>query len=290
MEPAIILVILSTLAFVLSLTMLCLLLSIKYKDFAIYLKIELFIYDMLLEISSIIYCYFVPSLSSEFTYIHALNETQMLYSRFIHSTQIVIMAWALYKAVTQKFFVSNKGIFRFTIFTNATALGITLTYLTLLNVYPNSYGLIFIVFYFGFLGIPSIIIGCLLIWFYYHIRKTLKHEYLLTIPIAKQKRAIAKQLIFFPIAYFVMIGCYISGLLSYFFVESEIAYIAVDVIFCLYPMMNSIAYGISNSTKRFMSAICLRDEEYDEIEETENVLRNENLLAPRIYFDFFNYK
>jgi hypothetical protein len=277
-------------AFMLSMIVLCLILSIKHKDFTIYLKTELLVYDMLQEISIIIFCFVIPSpLSKGFSYTKALNQTQFIYPRFIHSIQIFYMGWVLYKAITQKHIVSNKGIMIFTIISNLLALGITFGYYILLIMFPDSYDAIFTVFYFIFLDIPSIFIVFPLILFYYHIRKTLKQEFLLIIPIAQQKRAIAKQLIFYPIIYMIHVCIYLLAVFTLFIeLDSITANIMIDVIFCMYPMMNSIVYGISNSTKRYMYAICLRDKEYEEIEEAEHELRSENLLAPRVYSDFIN--
>jgi hypothetical protein len=287
--PVLGIVVLTAFAILLSLTVLYLLLSIKYKEFTVFLKIGLITYDLLLEISILIFCFLVPSpLSKDFSFYKAFNQTQFIYSRSIHSVQIFYMAWALYKAIVKKSIVSNKAIFKFALFSNILTLGIALTYVILLILFPNSYTTIGIIFTFFIQDIPSILISFPLIWFYYHIRKTLKQEFLASIPIAQQKRAIAKQLIFYPIIFLLYFVIYLLTALTIFkAIESSDTLVTVlETSLCIYPILNSLCYGISNSTKRFMYAVCLRDKEYDEIEEAENELRNEKLIAPRVYSDF----
>jgi hypothetical protein len=78
---------------------------------------------------------------------------------------------------------------------------------------------------------------------------------------------------------------FIIGLFVEIYDKIAVQIIVTLVYFILYPITNSIVYGLTNSTKKFMYALCLRDETYDENEELENQLRNENLLAPRVYAD-----
>jgi hypothetical protein len=273
--------------FLLSTIVFYLLLSIKHKDFTVYLKIGLVFYDLIYEISTIVYFFLLDSLmSNEFTYIQALNQTQLIYSRFIHPVQILYIAYAIYLAITKKSIISTKGILKFAILSNFLALGIAFTYLILIIKLPDSSSIIFEGFYLVFQDIPSILVGVSLIWFYYHIRNTLKEEFLLTIPIVQQKRAIAKQLIFYPIVYFICVCIYLIGIIALFIsLNSQARVLVIYIMSIVYPMLNSVVYGISNSTKRFMYAICLRDKEYEDIEEIEHELRNENLLAPRVYCD-----
>jgi hypothetical protein len=290
--PAIGIIVLTSIELVLSITVLYLLFSIKYKDFTIYLKTELLVYDILQEISVLIVCFIGPyQLSDTISYNQALNQTQFIYARFIHLLQILYMSRALYKAIVHKSIVSNKEILKFTIFSNFVALGLAFTYLILLILFPSSYLTIASASFLVILDIPSILIVFPLIWFYYHIRKTLKQEFLLTIQVAQQKRAIAKQLIFYPMIYFIYVCFYLMAFLTIFIaIDSSTDIVVLNTLFCIYPLMNSVVYGISNSTKRFMYAICLRDKEYEEMEEVENELRNENLLAPRVYCDLFTDK
>jgi hypothetical protein len=248
--------------------------------------------DILQEISILTICLVEPSpLSIKISYIQAVNQTHLLYSRSIHSMQILYMTWALFKSITQKSIISNKEILKFTIYSNAVALGISLTYFLLITLFPELFVLIFIIFASCFQDIPFILIGFPLIWFYYHIRKTLKQEFLLTIQIAQQKREIAKRLIVYPIIYLIYSFLYVVALLAFFLpIDSPTELLVLNMLFCMYPLMNSVVYGISNSTKRFMYVICLKDREYEDIEEVENELRNENLLAPRVYCDLLNNK
>jgi hypothetical protein len=179
-----------------SFLILYLLISIKYKDFTIFLKIELIVYDILQEISTIIACFETPGDLIKFSHSQASSLCLFLYVKFIHSALILYMAWVIYKAITQKTIISNKVLLKFTIISNLLAITVVITYLISLSAFPASYFSIYKVFFYFCIDFPSIIIGFVLIWFYYHIRKTLKEELLSTIPVVQQKRSIAKQLIF----------------------------------------------------------------------------------------------
>jgi hypothetical protein len=66
-------------------------------------------------------------------------------------------------------------------------------------------------------------------------------------------------------------------------------FIAGNFIFYIfYPIFNSVLYGITKSTKKFMCAFLLRDNNYQEEEEILKILRDSNLLREQYYLDLIS--
>ena len=59
-----------------------------------------------------------------------------------------------------------------------------------------------------------------------------------------------------------------------------------ELCFSIYPVINSIFYGVTQSSKRFMYALCLKEGKYNEEEEFLEELRVSNIIKPRYYLDF----
>ena len=58
--------------------------------------------------------------------------------------------------------------------------------------------------------------------------------------------------------------------------------------FAIYPAINSLFYGVTQSSKRFMYALCLKEGKYNEEEEFLAELRASNIINPRYYLDLIS--
>jgi hypothetical protein len=161
---------------VLSSFVLFLLLKIKHKDFTVILKNELIFYDLFQQISAILCIFYDDKTSdSKMTRNQAVFLAHFFYLRFIHSVLIFYIGWVLFRAITKKDLVSDKELSYFTVISNLLA-GIFSGSYCLAALKSTDYIQVFYIFYYDCLDLPPIIVGLILICFYYKIRKTLKKE------------------------------------------------------------------------------------------------------------------
>jgi hypothetical protein len=247
----------------LSLMILILLLCIKHKDFSILLKIQLITYDLMQEVSAILIALFLPRESSSFTFSSCCILIPFFYSRFIHNLLLVYMSYVLLKLVVKKVYISNRDALVFAFISNLAAFLLGSSFIIMCYCIKDL-SLVYTVYFIASLDIPSILIECILVYFYFRIRKTLKIEYMQKYELRKNDRSIAAQLIGYPLVFFMFNLCNLFYLF-YFWVginDSVVVSVINLFAFAIYPILNSLVYGFSNSTKRLLFAMCLRNKDY----------------------------
>jgi hypothetical protein len=164
------------------------------------------------------------------------------------------MSWSLYSYIVKRRTISNIQLTRITVLNNL--LAFILCALMILICYLNTDDFeIYVIFFLTFLDIPGLIITIFIVYFYYHIRKTLKSEYIKNNLINCKRRSIAGQLIAYLLVYSICCLCYIFYLLYFGFdIKITVIYEEFRMLFLVaYLIFNSIAYGVSKSTKKVYS-------------------------------------
>jgi hypothetical protein len=281
--------VLLSLAVLLSVSILILLCQIKFKDFSIVLKIQLITYDIIQEISAILISYYLPYTVSSFSFVDFCVLIPLIYARFIHGLLIFYISWVLFKLVVQKSAISNKHALVFALASNCASFLLCAVSL-IISYYSQNIFLVYKIIYIVFLDVPSLLIEFVLVYYYFRIRKTLKDEYMQNNTVAKNNRKIAAQLLGYPLVFSLWNLCYVFYLL-YFTAGFSNSVIGLGIglfTFALYPILNSVAYGLSRSTKRLLFAMCLKDKSYESESELEENLRMHGLLEPRALVDLVN--
>ena len=100
---------------------------------------------------------------------------------------------------------------------------------------------------------------CILIFYWYYLtRKTLKAENSLFLDKNKVKRLFAKHLIIYPLIYtFFLLIIIADAIASYMQEKYTEEYIIGFFSFGIYPILNSLSYGFTQSFRRIMGAVCL---------------------------------
>lgn len=282
------------LSIVISGFILLLLLRMKNKDISIHLRAQLILYDIVMEIVNIFAFDYVMSVDEQYfpLWYSALIMSLLLFTRTLHTLLIMTIAWCLYCIIVRQDISIKSKLGKFTLITNTIA-GLVVLLYNIVYLSTNSlsnHDLMNIENMFFLLPAPIILI--FLAYLYIKIRKTLKNELESQSQLSCCKRIFAKHLIAYPLNYSFMVFLSILiviNLLTQNKGAIKTLFIVADFLFyVLYPILNSVLYGITKSTKKFMCAFLLRDKSYQEEEEILKILRDTNLLREQYYLDLIS--
>lgn len=276
------------LSLILSFLVLFLLLRVNYKDCTIRMRIILTLYDIFLEFSNIIF--FTSNLPLPFSII---LEMLYLYSRIIHTMVIFYMSYALHYIIVKKENNTNqipKMIKNFMLISNTLALILAILGVILLysELFVGKEDVIIGEIYYAVTFLPNIVLFVLVLYYYSRVRRKLKNEVQSSILQNVMKRFFAKRLILYPIVYmFMIIGYTIYYFFTYFVLDSSSDYVIIgdQFIFIIYPLINSLLYGITTRSKTHLWALCIKDSYYQEQLKEIQFLEENNLIPPSFYFE-----
>jgi hypothetical protein len=247
-----------------------------------------------MEIVNIFAFYYVMSVDSQDfpLWYSALIMSLLLYTRTLHTLLIITIAWCLFTIIVRQDISINQKLGNFTIITNTISgfivLIFNIVYLSTNRI--SNHDLMNIENMFFLLPAPIILI--FIAYLYIKVRKTLKNELESQSQLSCCKRIFAKHLIAYPLNYSFMVLLSILIVLNLLTQSESTArtlFIVADFLFyVLYPILNSILYGITKSTQKFMCAFLLKDKNYHEDEELLKILRDTNLLREQYYLDLIS--
>ena len=277
-----------------SVFILIMLLRMRSKDISIQLRIQLIFYDIIMEIVNIFAFYFVSQSDSNSSpvWYSALVMSFLLYTRLLHTLLILTIAWCLFSIVVRQDFSVERKINQYTIRTNILTLLVVFVYNFICFFSTDKSRMSYITVENMVYFYPSPFVLGFLIFYYIKVRKTLKNELESQTQRSCCKRVFAKHLIGYPINYSIiaflsiLIAAYSANDKKY---DYKIFFIVGNYLFyVVYPIMNSVLYGITKSTKKFMCAFLLRDKNYEEEEEILRMLRDSQLLREQYYLDLIS--
>ena len=138
--------------------------------------------------------------------------------------------------------------------------------------------------------LPSALTQGFIIYYYYKIRLKLKAEAGIHNLKCNRNRIFAKRLI----GYCVLFTFYFVPFLIVI-IEREIVHSTDDeryfietIALELYPILNSLMYGLTKSSKRNLFNICIKDDNFEDQCDIINQMRQEGVLKPRFYLDLID--
>ena len=146
-------------------------------------------------------------------------------------------------------------------------------------------------FYFYIIGflIPNIILLILILIFYRNIRNSLRAEIRNSEESMKKCRGLFIRVYGYPIIFFfTSLVAILSGVEWADPKVTSILQLIRYIIMSYYPLMNSIFYGLTQSSKRVLKFLIIKDFDYIIEQDCLNALRIENYLLPRFYLDLID--
>ena len=139
------------------------------------------------------------------------------------------------------------------------------------------------------LCIPHLLILILIIVYYWHIRKALIVEIDRCDDIATQKRNLFKRLFGYPVIFFMISMTFVLVAIEFAFPQTiETLEDARLILSSYYPLINSMLYGFTQSSKRVLRYVISNDFEYNREEDILHELRKEDFILPRFYLDLID--
>ena len=254
----------------------------KYKDFSNYTILMLISYDILQATAGILGIFGNDSMSCE-TIIFFL-----IYARQCHVLLIFLIGFSLFRYIARENKLSRKVFM--TIFLVGNLYAVLYGFLSVfLNKTNSKLGVCIlndpvttaemINFIFGDI-LPSATVEILIIYYYYEIGVRLKNEASIVNLNCSRSRVFAKRLL----GYCFVFSLYFLPFLVVFF-EGDY-YLSEMALIGFYPVANSLMYGSTQSTKKNIFNICIKNDPFDDDQEkTIDELRNGGMLHPRFYLD-----
>ena len=291
-EEKISILVINSIGFLFTITVLIINLRAKHKDFSTYSIIILISYDILMAFIGILSTFGINS-----TYCSLLIFFQG-YVRIFHVFLIFFIGFSLYSIIVKEKEISFKTIKVFLAISNVLSLAIS-SLSIILNLSNNRFGYCvvddtittrMIIAYGIGIVLPSALTQGYIIYYYYKIRLKLKAEAGIHNLKCNRNRIFAKRLI----GYCVLFTFYSVPLLIVI-IEREIVHATDDdryfietVALDLYPILNSLMYGLTKSSKRNLFNICIKDDNFEDQCDIINQMRQEGVLKPRFYLDLID--
>lgn len=273
---------------------LLMLLRMKHKDISINLRTQLIFYDVLMEVVNIFAFYYVSVEETQpfSIWYSALIMSLLLYTRLLHTLLILTIAWCLFSIIVKQDFSVIRKLKLYTIRTNILTIVTVLAFNFICFFSTDRTNLSFMTVENMFYFFPSPFVLAFLVFYFVKVRQTLKKELEMQTQRICYKRVFAKHLIAYPMNYSLIV--LISILILIFSVNKvdlnyNLLFTIGNILFyVVYPVMNSVLYGITKSTKKFMCAFFLNDKSYEEEEEILRILRETELLREQYYLDLIS--
>ena len=269
-------------------TILIVLLSrINYKDHSTKLRIYLALIDIISSISLGIP--FIPEFNP--LYICAYNSLYYFVIMF-HGFWVFFISLSLYliivhKQETLKQF-TTASFFVFALISSlATMLPLMLPYndqdcFVLNN--PNS---MFIYLIITLISFEILILICIT-YFYIRIRKTLKSEISKIDTKSHSNRLLCLRLLGYPILFFIFTIFSELNLFQYLLKNQKQTFELYEIriiVIVYYPLFNSLLYGYTKSSKKYLWYLLLKLPDYKESQEILNDIRGVGLIQDRVFLD-----
>ena len=138
--------------------------------------------------------------------------------------------------------------------------------------------------------LPSVLTQGFIIYYYYEIRMKLKAEAGIYNLKCTRKRIFAKRLI----GYCVLFTFYFMPFLIVIaerkiqYAEDDQRYFIETISVGLYPILNSLMYGFTKSSKRNLFSVCIKNDNFEDQQDMINEMRMEGILQPRFYLDLID--
>ena len=137
----------------------------------------------------------------------------------------------------------------------------------------------------------ELVIFYFLIYFYYHIWRAIKEDIDKSDQCSNIKRIYFLRLVGYSLVFLVLILFNTLDIAQTFEVELDKAMILFKIrimIVAVYPLLNSLIYGCTRSSRRYMLSLFGQIPDYKKQEEMLYALRNDGILRDRWLFDIAN--
>ena len=134
--------------------------------------------------------------------------------------------------------------------------------------------------------LPEFIVLFLILFYFYHIRGVLKAQIQDCELLCKTNRNYFKRIYGYNIIFFLLLIANATFFIQYYFQENSMAISEFRITFLgFYPLMNSMIYGMTESSKNTLKNAISNNSSYFEYEESLQKLRDEQIILPRPFFD-----
>ena len=134
--------------------------------------------------------------------------------------------------------------------------------------------------------LPEFIILVLILHYYSHIRATLKIQIQGCELLYNTNRNYFKRIYGYNIIYILFFISNATYFIQYYFQENSMTISEFRITFLgFYPLMNSMIYGMTESSKNTLKNAISNNPSYFEYEETLQKLRDEQIILSRPFFD-----
>lgn len=123
--------------------------------------------------------------------------------------------------------------------------------------------------------------------FYIQIRKVIKKELSSEDKQSRRNRVFCLRLLGYPILFFVLLAFTELNVFQYIYSDSDglILFEIRILVVVYYPCFNSVLYGYTKSSKKFLWSLLLKVPEYSENQELINDIRAVGFIKDRIFMD-----
>lgn len=136
--------------------------------------------------------------------------------------------------------------------------------------------------------LPQIVIFVLMIYYYRKVKQVLTEEIEKCDATSKKKREFFIRIIGFPVIFLIASSTNFLVIFEIFYPGiSTYDYIRL-IIYAFYPLVNSIFYGLTQSSKRMLRYAFKRNQNFVDEEDLLHELRTANYILPRFYLDLID--
>ena len=275
-----------------SLSVFVLALRTKHKDFYNYAILILISYDILMSSFGLIGVFGNSQLYCDITIFF------VAYARYCHTLIIFLMAHSLYVMIVREKHI--KFTYTGIILAIGNILAISFSIFVILIGQTSSkpgFCILDSVLSLGQLIInistfiiPSIIVLVFIIYYYYKIRIKLKQEATICKLNCIRRRIFATRLLGYCFVYALYFLPYIVVICIKMiqYSNTDMYYIIEMNCICWYPLLNSLMYGLTKSSRKNLFRICIKNLTYDDEQELLYEMRTEGILKPRFYLDLLD--
>ena len=258
------------------------LLHIHFKDFST----EIRLYSTVIDFTFCILTSFILFISGNIQ--ACIADISFYFSTYAHSIWIFYMSFSMYQIIYMKKSKSQANV-KYIFALNLLLSGIT-SILLFFNVSTINcviyFDKSFYIFFIISMLLPQVVVFISIIVFYYFIKRALWIEIHKIDDFCNQNRNYFIRLFGYPIIYIILIACTVLSLCG--ILHSDLIFYLSQIRFILYayyPLLNSIFYGVTQSSKRLLKAAFYQDSNYNEQEQILHHLRTEEEILPRYYLD-----
>ncbi|OMJ67746.1 hypothetical protein SteCoe_35010 [Stentor coeruleus] len=262
---------------------------IKYKDLASLLIFFLMITDIVMELM----LPFILYLESSYGCLCSIIVGAIF--KQLHKYIIFFIAYSMYHVIVKEKNISFKIIICYLIFAftlsafigivNAIILTVEINEICIMSTESNT-----VIYYISLIWeyFSDFVVLVSLYFFYMKIKNILKKEAENCNLKSARKRIFAKRLFGYCAIFGFYILPYLLGQILYGLGQVKNTIVFQELLwlaYSWYPLLDSMIYGFTKSFKKNIFNCIWKSPDFDTIEETLQILREENILRPRFYLD-----